>query len=315
MKFGLEQMNSVIESIITNKLSHSVNVVIGDNSSGKSLMLKKFIEQTKLQEQVYFIDSVNRVFDVKKISKSGNKPAYKTTILETRLKEQYFNLVDSFNCFGTLTERVEMIYPFYEKEVQELFFKLTGERFQILSGNLMGEVQFENGNGLLSSGYQALVRILLEILYYQDTVAARQKGKNFWIVIDELDEFLSPKYSASILNFLRNEFPWAKWLVTTHSCDLLAHTKDANLIVLDNSTCEVIDLNDYSSVSEVQIIFERLFGKHTSADNEIESTLRRLFNNRINGAWGPSDDAYLKQLQEQHLSASQKVILKQIQEW
>lgn len=315
MKFGLEQMNEIIEKLIEEKLPYPDSVVVGDNSSGKSLLLRLFIEKMKDNDEVYFIDAVNRGFDVKKVSKTEKKPEYKKTILETRIKEVHFNLVDSFNCYGTLTERIEMIYELYEEELQTLFYKFTGDRFRIIYGSLLGEVDFGNGQGLLSSGYQALVRIFLELLYYQDMVIWKRNVKTSWIVIDEIDEFLSPKYSAGILEFLKEEFPWAKWLVTTHSCDLVAHTSDNNLIILDKSICEVLDINDYSSVSEVQIVFERLFGKQNLTEDEIESVLRRLFNNKINKAWGTYDEECLEKLKEKHLSASQQLIVRQIQEW
>lgn len=135
------------------------------------------------------------------------------------------------------------------------------------------------------------------------------------MVIDELDEFLSPKYSAQILEFLKKTFPWAKWLVTTHSCDLVTCTSDANLIVLDNNECEVMDIDDYTTMSEVQIIFERLFGTQPINMDETEYILRRLLNNRINNAWGTNDDESLNRLQKEILSASQQIILKEIQEW
>lgn len=315
MKFGLEQMNDIIDRMITDKLSHQNYVVIGDNSSGKSLLLKNFIKKIDYNE-IYFIDAVNRGFDVKMISKTARKPEYKTTIIETRMRDEYFNLVDSFNCYGTLTERIEMIYELYQEEVQDLFYKLTGDRIEIsyVITEGLGQVDYGFWIGLLSSGYQAIVRILLELLYYQDMVVSKQP-KKYWIVIDEIDEFLSPKYSALILEFLKEEFPWAKWLVSTHSCDLIANTSDADLIVLSNNDCEVMDIDDYASVSEVQIIFERLFGKMTIADSEIENTLRRLLHNKMSNAWGSHDDACLDKLKGEKLSASQKVILKQIQEW
>lgn len=78
-----------------------------------------------------------------------------------------------------------------------------------------------------------------------------------WIIIDELDEYLSPRYSAAILKFLKKTFPWGRWLVTTHSCDLVAAANDSNLIILDNGSYEVVDINDYTSVSEVQIILHQ----------------------------------------------------------
>ena len=124
----------------------------------------------------------------------------------------------------------------------------------------------------------------------------KENVQNAWIVIDELDEFLSPKYSARIMEFLKVEFPWAKWILTTHSCDLVAYTFDSNLIILDNGFCEVLDINDYSSVSEVQIIFDRLFGKEALSENEIEITLRRLFNNKINNVWGADEEECLEKI-------------------
>lgn len=178
MKFGLEMIDNIIEKMALEKLPHLNNVVIGDNSSGKSLLLKKFIEKVKSCSEVYFIDAVNRGFDVKKISKLEERPKYKSTILETRMEENFFNLTDSFNCYGTLTERVEMIYSLYEEKVQDLFFELTGDRFNILQGNLLGEVDFGNGQGLLSSGYQAIIRILLELIYFQDVVVSKREEKN-----------------------------------------------------------------------------------------------------------------------------------------
>lgn len=315
MKFGLEMINHIIDKISNEELSYTDSIIIGDNSSGKTLLLKLFIEKIKNDRAVYFIDAVNRGFDVKKISKTNKKPEYKNTILETRLQEAYFNLVDSFNCFGTLTERVEIIYQLYEKEIQDLFYELTSDRFKIHYDDPIGEVDFGNGKGLLSSGYQAIIRILLELLYYQNMEIERNTLEYAWVIIDELDEYLSPRYSATILKFLKKIFPWARWIVTTHSCDLVASTNDSNLIILDNGNYEVLDINDYTSISEVQIIFERVFGNYEISKSETENILRRLLNNRINGAWSVQDEICLTQLKSGKLTASQQIIVRQIQDW
>lgn len=315
MKFGLEKISDIVEKIYEEELTYGDSVIIGDNSSGKTLLLKLFIELAGSHENIYFIDAVNRGFDVKKISKIREKPEYKKTILETRLRETHFNLQDSFNFYGTSTERVEMIYLLYEKEVQSLFYEITNDSFEIIYENPLGEVDFGDGRGLLSSGYQAIIRILLELLYYQDMGVKKRQMQYAWIVIDELDEFLSPKYSANILQFLRKKFPWAKWLITTHSCDLVAHAKDANLVVLESGSCEVIDINDYSSVSEVQIIFGRLFDITSNEESQKNIVLRRLLNNKMNHAWGKSDEECLKQIEGQDLTASQRIIVNEIRKW
>lgn len=315
MKFGLVGMNNIIEKIVAGELSYKDNIIIGDNSSGKTLLIKLFIERAINHYPVYFIDAVNRGFDVKKVSKADKKIKYNEKILKTRLEEKYFNLEDSFNCLGTSTERVEMFYQLYEKEVQNLFYELTGDKFSIIYGEPLGMVDFGNGTGLLSSGYQAIIRILFELIYYQDTEIEKNHREYSWVVIDELDEFLSPKYSARIFEFLKKKFPWGRWLITTHSCDLVAYAMDANMIILEDCNCEVIDINDYQSLSEVQIIFDRVFKKPVQGESQPETILRRLLNNKINRAWGKEDEICLDQLSRQKLTASQQMILRQIKEW
>lgn len=315
MKFGAGQIYDLAQRIAAGELPYADSIIIGDNSSGKSLLLKKFIETAGDRNGLYFMDAVNRGFDVRKVAETGKKPDYKTAILETRMDEAHFNLADSFSCFGTQTECAEMIYRLYEKDVQELFFRLTGERFTLLENKTLGEVDFGSGRGLLSSGFQAIIRILLELLYYQD-MAIKKFGLDLcWIVIDELDEFLSPRYAARIFEFLKKEFSGASWLVSTHSCDLVANVTDANLVLLDEGNCEVLDINDYRSVSEVQVVFGRLFGQTAAAESEKEAVLRRLLNNKINGIWSQYEEEAFQELLKENLSAAQQLILRQIQEW
>lgn len=315
MRFGLEQIDKVADKIKKEALSHIDTVVIGDNSSGKSLLLKRFIESIPEWTEVYFIDAVNRGFDVRKIPSGSYSNDYREDILNTRLRNEYFNLQDSFNCYGTWTERVEMFYWSYEDQLQKLFKELTGDSFQLAERTVFGEVKFEEGMGLLSTGYQALVRILLELLYYEKKAVDEMDVQHPWIVIDEIDEFLSPHYAAKILPFLRQKFPWAHWLVSTHSADLVAAVSDANLILLKNGNCELLDSNDYTSLSEVQIIFDRLFGKAKQSSNQVDAMLRRLMNNKMNHLWDAEDENCLEQIQKESLSASQQLILRQIQSW
>ena len=85
--------------------------------------------------------------------------------------------------------------------------------------------------------------------------------------------------------------------------------------MLDSDKYEVLDINDYESVSEVELVFGRVFGEHISKLNDIEVDLRRLFNNKINNAWSKSDQLQLENIKKEKLTASQLVIYKQIEEW
>lgn len=319
MRFGIDSLSRLSRMIRDRELEYGDSVVIGDNSSGKSLLLRLLITDSGETDGIYFIDAVNRGFDAEKIIEVAGKPEYKSTIIRTRIQEEYFNLKDSFNCYGTLTERVEQIYHPYEEPLQDLFHQLTGECFRTVQGSVLGEVQFANGSGLLSSGYQAIVRLLLELLYYQEKGIQEKQLNRAMVVIDELDEFLSPGYAFKIFPFLKEKFPQMDLIVTTHSCDLVAGTQNANLIVLDNTKVaaeyEVMDINDYQSISQVQLVFDRVFGAHLPKNSETEDILRRLFNNRLNKAWTEEDQLQLEQLKERQLTASQQLIWKQIMEW
>lgn len=315
MNFGQDNLNEIVNMLYKNTLKYKDTVIIGDNSSGKSLLLKMLIEKYGQTDKLYFIDAVNRGFDVSMVVENEKKPDYKQTIINTRIKKEYFNLRDSFNCYGTMTERIEQIYFLFEEKLQILFEKLTKEKFKIIQDEALGEVELKNGKGLLSSGYQAIIRILLELIYYQEKCIENKNIESAIVIIDELDEFLSPGYAFAIMPFLKDNFPKMNFIITTHSCDLVAGTNNANLVILSDGKYEILDINDLQSVSEVQIIFGRVFGEQTVENDEIDNELRRLFNNRINNAWGEKDQTQLEIIQKRDLTSSQKIICKQIMEW
>lgn len=315
MKFQSTAIYQIADIICSEKLAYDCTIIIGDNSSGKSFLVKELVSRWKENVPVYFIDAVNRGFQVAKVTSTKEKPEYKSTIVNTRLREEYFNVQDSFSCYGTSTERVEQIYSAFETQVQRLFKSLTGDEFCILYGDPLGEVQFPAGRAALSSGYQALIRMLLELVYYDEMEIKKKECPSAYVVIDEADEFLSPHYAAQILGFLRNYFPKMKFTVTTHSIDLVTSAQDANMIILDQDGYEVMDANDYVSYSEVQMIFSRVFGNRDGSVPEVEKTLRRLLNNKMNHAWSEEDEKMLKRLEGEKLTPSQRLIRRQILEW
>ena len=63
MKSYQMMLNRVCNSIMNEKLVYKDTIIIGDNSSGKSDVLRRLIENDK-KDQFYFIDAVNRYFDI-----------------------------------------------------------------------------------------------------------------------------------------------------------------------------------------------------------------------------------------------------------
>ncbi len=55
MKFGPEILNQIIDKISNEELPYPDSIIIGDNSSGKTLLLKLLIEKRKNVGALYLI--------------------------------------------------------------------------------------------------------------------------------------------------------------------------------------------------------------------------------------------------------------------
>ena len=71
MQFGMDSLNNISQKIIDRELKYADTIILGDNSSGKSLLLRMLVEKAGNTDSVYFIDAVNRGFDVSKIIKNS----------------------------------------------------------------------------------------------------------------------------------------------------------------------------------------------------------------------------------------------------
>ncbi|MDE6314156.1 MAG: hypothetical protein K2M46_11180 [Lachnospiraceae bacterium] len=294
------------------QLIYPHSLIIGDNASGKSELIRKLVEEKlQAQERVYFIDSVNRYFDVSKIDESKVEVEKEITIVEKRISLDYFNTTDSFSMYGTDTERIEWIYRKYESQVQELLkdfcnFVFTVEHKKEKLVKYQGQQE-----GKLSNGVQALVRIFLEMLYLQEIV----NDNEVLLVIDELDEFLSPSNAAKIFPFLLEKFPNMKFVISTHSADLVRTAKECNLIILHENNYEMADVSDFESAGEVKYVFDKVFSMEEQEEDRIENILRKLLNNKMLGAWNSTDETEFQNLKEEQLSNAQKILYKRIEEW
>lgn len=88
-------LNRVLEEIQREKSRNCI--IIGDNSSGKSQLLKEFVEQNI--DTTYYIDAANRFYNAESIDMNDNKVAYSITskdIVKRRLDTEFFNFRDSF---------------------------------------------------------------------------------------------------------------------------------------------------------------------------------------------------------------------------
>lgn len=296
----IENINNVIKEIENNKIDV---LILGDNSIGKSDVLKKYIDK---HNDTYYIDSYNRVFNYKNISLDEKTNIPCEDIIKTRIDKENFNLKDSF--FNSNIENYYEKYKHKMLEMLEEFLKikldisleegnqLTGNRLKL---TLNDEI-YEN----ISSGYQAIIRIFSEIIY-------AKTNKNIkTIVIDEINEFLSAKNENKILTYLKEKFPDLRFIVTTHSADVIASMTNAKLIILKKNNYEILDVNDYEDITDVRMIFKNLYFKEENKNlvSDAESALRSLYNKQLFGEWNEIDQEKFNEIEEHKLSNTLKII-------
>lgn len=343
---------SSIVSQLGKKLDRSINVVIiGDNSVGKSDVLRQLVNlYLEKSKNVYYIDAVNRSFDVSKVMlrtpnrsqegffyadgslKSNGKYTLGISladnvrqIVENRLKDDTFNLKDSF----VSGYPAEEMYCDFKDDLGHIFMELTGSKIEFVRETLSELARESNAiyinrqKVLLSNGFQAVMRLLIELLYYQHTLK-QKKQEHAVVIIDEIDKYLSPAYTAKILPLLQEKFPEFTLCVTTHSRDLLKYAADYLLCPLEqdkdgNVAYEFIDYKDVGSEKKVETIFSDLFFEEertvTSSNSEIDTVLRRFLNLKLTDSWDENCEKEFCNLEYKELAPHQKLLYRQIEEW
>lgn len=312
MTYYQNTINEMVSIILEKKLPYDNTIIIGNNSSGKSELLKRLLLKSGF-EHWYLIDSVNRYFNIGQIFKKPEKTAdiqFSEKITEHRLKEDNYNLKDTFY-YGGVPSEIENFYFDFEIELKRLVKDFLGVELEIRQSEVGFKLYLDGIESCLSSGYQALLRIFMEMEYIRQTM------KTGTVVIDEIDEFLFAYNCARIFEFLRQEYKNFTFIVTTHSADLIAKAMTANLVLMSEGAYELLDAGDFNSVSQVYNIFNSIFhDRKTMSDKEMtDATLRRLLNNKVAGIWKEEDCNELLSIKDAILTKAQRVLVKQIEEW
>lgn len=336
-----------IQKKITQKLDKGNNIIlIGDNSSGKSDILKLIVgDYLDCGEQVYYIDAVNRKFDITKVTfnkisnKSGSieqkdlwtegvadfcKKEFVQKVINIRLDQEHFNIQDSF-----ALRCAEQLYRSAEKKVERMCKEFMNIDFKIIRGfttdlGIGNTIVIVNDNEvLLSNGYQALVRIFTELLYVQEYVRKNEIDKMV-VIIDEIDKYLSPFYTAKIFPYLEEQFPQFVWCLTTHSKDLLKYASNYMLCPLEqeadgNVKYEFITSGSDLGEKQIERIFSDLFFEEervkTSSNSDIDNQLRRYLNLKLSDSWDESCEQEFNEISYEELEQHQKLLYRQIKEW
>ena len=70
-------------------------------------------------------------------------------------------------------------------------------------------------------------------------------------------------------------------------------------------------------MSQVYNIFDSIFRDTKILDDKerIDTSLRRLLNNKVSGIWEQEDEKEFTRIKEMNLTKIQKVLIRQIEEW
>jgi predicted ATP-binding protein involved in virulence len=94
------------------------------------------------------------------------------------------------------------------------------------------ELQIEQ----LSAGYKAVLAIIMDISARMSEANPHLGNKSEAIIlIDELDLHLHPKWQQTILSDLRQTFPNAQFIITTHSPQILTTVKKEQVFILEDN--------------------------------------------------------------------------------
>ena len=311
-------LETIKEKIVNDNLKYHNTVIIGDNSSGKSEILKNILE-SDYNEKYYFIDSINRVFDYLQVTSSiETKESSYLNVNKGRLLENNFNIKDSFSLYGEGMGGIESIYTVYKDNLISLINEFFDIDFKIniidrgALGNIK-EVSIDGESVNLSNGYQAIIRIFLELLYFESFI---KEDERKIVIIDEVNEFLSTKNEIKIMPFLISKFKNIDFIITTHSADVIANLENFNIIALSSEGFEFLDGNDYDTVTDVRAIFDNIYGLDDKKQEEfIDIEIRNLLNMKIAGKWELIEEDKLKEIEKKDLSNNQKFLINQIKSW
>ena len=138
----------------------------------------------------------------------------KEQIANYQLAEKVFSILDDTVCFKTVIAR----------------------SYDIMLSTSKGDIYFE----YLSSGYKSCLYIILgiikEIEYRTSEVPVEAHKFDGVILIDEIDLHLHPIWQAELVTALKQIFPCAQFILTTHSPSVLQTLKSEEIIALGSDS-------------------------------------------------------------------------------
>lgn len=133
----------------------------------------------------------------------------------------------------------------------------------------------------LSSGFKSVLAITADIMDVMYEVWNGMTSAQAFILIDEIDAHLHPSWRLAIVEALRDTFPLAQFLMTTHDPLPLRGLADGEIAILDRDdggiSLDKPPVRGLGGMSVDQILTSDLFGLETTLDAETADRLARYY--------------------------------------
>jgi len=266
----------------TDIYNHKSIVVVGDNDSGKTTLLKELLKRVKMDENesFYFIDAPNRVVYGSDNRNQASEMRYEDfspmDILKERSSVSFLSKEDVFprsnkgsivtysELLGNVSKYEDLFNKYFECKIEK---STAFNKRSIINGSEMLSINGKNIDSL-SSSRAAIIRLIMEIEY------AKNCGCKM-VIIDEFDNCLDPDNQIKLISQFRSYYPNMRFIFVIHDFALLVQLSDIDAVIYNPKTAaldiNIIDCDDITAIGEV----ERIRAKYIGVRDEKE---RRLSN-------------------------------------
>lgn len=273
--------------------THKSLVIVGDNSSGKTTLLKNLLAKIRKENDArfYFIDALNRIVYGSDSKNQESELRYSDytpfEILKERSSASYMSKEDIFprankGYLVTYSELCSNIEG-YEKILNNFFnckikMQSVFKKGSLISGSSILAVNDKTVDSL-SSSEAARIRIIMEIEY-------AKKCNCKMVIIDEFDNSFDSDNQVKLMQQLQANYPELRFIFVIHNFALLVQLSGMDAIMFNNTDTAPVDINmvdcdDITAIGEVNRIRAKYIGERDKMERFLSSCITELLKNRV----------------------------------